>query len=167
MKLLNCSLCLCLTLFFSCSIAIGQGKDKQTQQDAVQIKCDGNIGQFPIAPIEELLSSLRQHPHENLFRVSWYESAGSWNSNGTALFDKRKQTVTFFCVGGQNLAGNPAVAIHEHYLFTRVCPKEFVEAVHKDKTDRSFGGDPWDADFDQLPKLGCGRRVFRDSWRHQ
>jgi hypothetical protein len=74
--------------------------------------------------------------------------------------------VNFFCLGGQNLAGNPALAVHEHYLFTKVRPKVFEQAVARDKTDRTFGGDPWDADFDQLPKLGCRRRVFQDSWRH-
>jgi hypothetical protein len=70
MKLSICCVGFCAVLLFSCSIAIGQHKSKPPAEDVVQIRCDGNIGQFPITPMEMLFSSLRQHPKGNLFRVS-------------------------------------------------------------------------------------------------
>ena len=81
----------------------------------------GNVpGDFPDAPLQNLYSIIRFHPRSRFFRLNWAFIIGSESADVTAIYDRRKKTVGYYCVGGHNAAGNPAQIVYAHYLYSDV-----------------------------------------------
>ena len=81
----------------------------------------GNVpGDVPDSPLQDLSSALRLHPRSRFFRLNWAFIVGSESADVTALYDRRKKTVGYHCIGGHNAAGNPAQIVYAHYLYSDV-----------------------------------------------
>lgn len=51
-------------------------------------------------PVIDLSQALRQDSNSNLFRLTWFFSAGSFTSSGTALYNRRNKTIKEFVAEG-------------------------------------------------------------------
>ena len=94
----------------------------------VQVDLGNEAGGWGYEPLDFLSGSLAHHPQSRFFRVTWNLIVGSLSSTITALYDKRRRIVRYYCCGGHNAAGNPADIIHAHYLYTGVTEQVLRQA---------------------------------------
>jgi len=127
-------------------------------QSIVQINAGDIQGESADEAMQKLVAALHQYPEARLFRVNWTLAIGGWGSVATALYDRRKQRVQFYCTGGEQFG----VSLHEHYLYTGVTDSILSRVA--EKFTITAGGSS-DGFFDELPLFGCKLHVYRDTKR--
>ena len=132
------------------------------RQPVAQLTVDDLQGDFG-APIAVLASALQRNRTARFFRVSWDATWGGWGSSQTALYDRRRKTVKFFSIGGEQ--GN--VVVRQHYLFTGVTEAALEHQANDlaavTKRLHSIQSGSSDAFFEDLPKYGAVRHTYPDN----
>ncbi len=110
----------------------------------------------PGAVLHSFIAVLQTYPHVRRVRVSWSMLLMMNESNSTALYDRRRHTVTFFSQEDGDLGSS-----RNHVLFTAVPETVFVPLANArlDTDETPWGG------FDGLPKFGCRKRDL-GSWQN-
>jgi len=101
------------------------------------------------------ITALKTYPHARRIRASWSISIGMNWIDTTALYDRRRHSLTVFAQGEGDLG-----VYHDHKQFIQVPETVFVRLAeaHKDDSSETVWG--W---FDDLPKYGC-RKHDLGSW---
>ena len=107
---------------------------RATSVRGVQIDLGNEAGGLGFEPLDFLSGALARHPRSRFFRVTWNVIVGSLSSTITALYDRRRETVRYYCCGGHNAAGNRADVIYAHYLYTGVTEQVIRQATEFERS---------------------------------
>jgi hypothetical protein len=140
-------------------------KDIQVVQVNLGNEADGSGDE----PLKALSAALAQNSRSRFFRVTWDCIVGSLSATVTALYDRRRKTISYYCWGGHNMGGNPAEIDYAHYLYTgvtdnRICQASLflrIQAPYPNAVRSAptyFNSGTAGSYYDALLTFGCHRR---------
>lgn len=116
--------------------------------DLVNVSVD--FGDDPSeVPLNALTRALASYPQPHYLRVTWTVGSLMDFYKYTALYDRRKHSVTVYSTRSE-ADNNGHTAFAEHLRFTKVQEKDFQKIAAAHKNDRN----DWNW-FDDLPQYGC------------
>lgn len=77
-------------------------------------------------PLAQLVMALRSHPRARKFCLYYECEAGSLSIGNMAVYDRRAETMRYFCQGAEG--DFQRQKFHAHYLFTDVTPTILLRA---------------------------------------
>lgn len=116
--------------------------------DWVNVSVD--FGDDPsVVPLNALTHALASYPKPDHFRVTWTVGSLMDFYKYTALYDRRKHSVTVYSTRSE-ADNNGYTALAQYLRFTKVQEKDFQKIAAAHKNDRS----DWNW-FDDLSRYGC------------
>lgn len=103
----------------------------------------------PEVPFNALNHALASCPQIHRFRMTWTDGELEIFHNYTALYDRRKHTVTIYSTAVEGDNGG-RTSFSGYWRYTKVREADFQKIAAVYKSDR--GNQDW---FDYLPKYGC------------
>lgn len=127
-----------LTLLGRCVVALVQDGKKplrltgdkaliQAEAKRVEVQVNGGYSDLYF-PFQALSTALKNSPKLSLFRLNWDFSMGSWSSGGSALYDRKNQTLREYALGGDEHTG-----MRKHFIYTGVTERMFNKMATKYK----------------------------------
>lgn len=138
----------------------------------VRIFLGNEAGGWGYEPLQALSAAIVHNAKPRYFRVTWYYNEGSLSSAITALYDRHRKTIQYYCTGGHTIGGNPAEVVYAHYSYLGVTDKmihqasgfsrgsfsrgSFPDAIQEAPTYEGAGA--LGGYYDNLLTFGCHRR---------
>ncbi len=130
------------------------GTQIKVKSDSVNLRIYTSYDQ-PGNVLHCFVAALKTYPHARRIRASWSMSIGMNEIDTTAVYDRRRHSLTVFEQGQGDLGVS-----HEHMRFTQVQDSTFVQLA---TAQRGGFSEPVWGWFDDLPKYGCHKRDL-GSW---
>jgi hypothetical protein len=101
------------------------GDKARIEANQIEVQVDGGYSERNF-PFEALSAALKKSPNLSTFRLNWVFIMGSWASGGSALYDRKSQTLREYASGGDDLVGQ-----REHYSYTGVTERMLHSVAEK------------------------------------
>lgn len=112
-------------------------------------------GELQAEPVRRLSQALAKQPSYSKFRLIWAEMSPTYPSNATAVYNRQKGTLAFYCITFISGLGNEDVPNQiRHWKYTGVKPW-MIHKIAKRHKSATTGSE--DSFLSELSLYGCKR----------